>query len=269
MLASARLAWTQMAAVRWVGTIQAVESLLALIAAIVASWFAAELSISFRRRPRLHAEIWAMAFAAYAIATWALMFGLSLGWTSFSFRIFYFFGAIANIPLLAAGSIALANERAGRIAVRVVTLWVVFGFFATFLAPFAAALPAATVPEGSEVFDFMFAIDALSLPGPRWFAAISGALGSIVVVGLALVTVVRAWSTNRRLAQGNMLIVLGVLAPALGGSLTALGESAALTVSLLVGSTLLWFGYRMASGARVSHRSRDRAAPSVENQDAE
>ncbi len=210
-----------------------------------------------------------MAFAAYAVASWALAFGLAFGWTTFSFRSFYFFGAIANIPLLAAGSIALANERAGRVATRLVTLWVVLGFFATFFAPLKANLPTATVPEGSEVFDFTFAIDALTLPGPRWFAAISGAVGSIVVIGLASVTVVRVWSTNRRLARGNVLIVLGVVAPALGGSLTALGESAVLTVSLVVGSTLLWFGYRMASAARSSRSPGDDGAVPAQNHHAQ
>jgi hypothetical protein len=210
-----------------------------------------------------------MAFAAYAIASWALAFGLAFGWTTFSFRTFYFFGAIANIPLLAAGSIALANERAGRFATKVVTLWVVFGFFATFLAPFSGVLPTVAVPEGSEIFEFTFAIDALTLPGPRWFAAISGAVGSIVVIGLALVTVARVWSTNRRLARGNVLIVMGVIAPALGGSLTALGESAALTLSLVAGITLLWSGYRLASTARASRRPGDDTAVPAENENAQ
>jgi hypothetical protein len=223
---------------------------LAIIAAAIATWFAGELYVSWRRRRRLHAEIWSVAFAAYALATWALVAGLALGWTSFSFRTFYFFGAIANIPLLAAGSIALANERAGRIALRIVTLWIVFGFFATFLAPFVAGLPESGIPEGSEVFAFTFAIDALTLPGPRMFAAISGALGTIVVVALSSLTALRMWNANRRLAVGNLLIVGGMIAPALGGSLTALGESSALAVTLAIGITLLWWGYHMASGAR-------------------
>jgi len=233
-----------------------VDLTLSLIASGIASWFAIELYASWRLRPRLHAEIWMLAFAAYAVASWSLAFGLLLGWTSFTFRSFYFFGAIANIPLLAAGSVALANERAGRVAMRIVTLWLVFGFFATFLAPFVNPLPPSSIPEGSAVFDFTFAIEALNLPGPRLFAAISGAVGTLVVVGLALVTSIRSWSTNRRLAQGNILIIAGVAAPALGGSLTALGESAVLSVSLALGITLLWLGYRMASSARTSDRPR-------------
>lgn len=198
-----------------------------------------------------------MAFAAFAVASWALAYGLAFGWTSFTFRTFFFLGGIANVPLLAAGSLALVSERAGRIAVRVVLLWCVAGFFATFLSPFNMPLPSEAVPEGSEVFDFTFAIDALQLPGPRVFAAVSGAVGTLVVIGVALVSVVRSWTPNRRLANANLLIIAGILAPALGGSLTAIGDSSALAISLALGAVLLWLGYRKAVDAR---RLNDTAA---------
>jgi len=226
------------------------DVLLAVIGATIATAFAVQLFVTWRIRKRLHAEIWVVAFGAYAVATWSLAHGLAFGWTSISFRTFYFLGAIANISLLAVGSLALWRESAGRRALTPVSLWLVFGFFATFLAPFVTSLPVEGIPEGSEVFDFTFMIDALTLPGPRLFAAISGAIGTIVIVGFAAVSAVRAWRTNRRLAYGNLLIVGGVLAPAFGGSLTALGESSALAISLAVGITLLWFGYRWATTAR-------------------
>ncbi len=226
------------------------DVLLSIIGASVATWLAFELLRSWRKSRRLHAEIWAIAFGAYALATWSLAIGLGLGWTSFSFRSFYFLGAIANIALLAAGSIALHSAKWGRWAMNITALWLVFGFFATFLAPFAEALPASGVPEGSSAFDFTFALEALTLPGPRLFAAISGAVGSLIIIGLALVTVVRSWKSMRRLAYGNLLIVAGVLVPATGGSLTALGESAALSLTLTIGILLLWWGYKMASGSR-------------------
>jgi len=223
------------------------DVILAVIGAAIASTFAAQLYLTWRIRKRLHAEIWVVAFGAYAVATWSLAHGLALGWTSISFRTFYFLGAIANISLLAVGSLALWRESAGRRALTPLSLWLVFGFFATFLAPFVTSLPAEGIPEGGEVFDFTFMIDALTLPGPRLFAAVSGAIGTIVIIGFAAVSAVRAWRTNRRKAYGNLLIVGGVLAPAFGGSLTALGESSALAISLAVGITLLWFGYRWAT----------------------
>jgi len=191
-----------------------------------------------------------MAFGSYALAMWALAAGLGLGWTSFTFRSFYFFGAIANISLLAAGSIALHSVRVGEIAKKFVALWLVYGFFATFLATFSVSLPPTGIPEGSDVFEFTFSIEALTLPGPRLVAAISGGLATIVIVGLAVVTIVRSWSSLRRLAYGNVLIAVGTIIPALGGSLTALGESSALAVSLTLGIVLLAAGYRMAVSAR-------------------
>jgi len=227
-----------------------VDVILTIVGAFVASWLSVELYRSWRRRPRLHSEIWAAAFSSYAIAMWALAAGLGLGWTSFTFRSFYFFGAIANISLLAAGSIALRSEKAGEFAKKFVSLWLVFGFFATFLATFSISLPSAGIPEGSDVFEFTFTIETLVLPGPRLFAAISGAVATVVIVGLAVLTIVRSWSSLRRLAYGNLLIAIGTIVPALGGSLTALGESSALAVSLTLGIVLLAWGYRLSVSAR-------------------
>ncbi len=226
------------------------DVILAVIGAAIATAFAVQLFITWRARKRFHAEIWVVAFGAYAVATWSLAHGLAFGWTSISFRAFYFLGAIANISLLAVGSLALWRESAGRRALTPVSLWLVFGFFSTFLAPFVTSLPSERIPEGSEVFDFTFMIEAVTLPGPRLFAAVSGAVGSIVIILLAAISATRSWRTNRRLAYGNLLIVGGVLLPAFGGSLTALGESSALAVSLALGITLLWWGYRWASTAR-------------------
>jgi hypothetical protein len=226
------------------------DVLLSIVGASVATWLAIEVLRSWFRSRRLHAEIWAIAFGAYALATWALAVGLGLGWTSFNFRSFYFLGAIANIALLAAGSIALHSVTWGKRAMNFTALWLVFGFFATFLAPFTQMLPESGIPEGSEVFGFTFALEALTLPGPRMFAAISGAVGSIIIIVLAIITVARSWNSMRRLAYGNLLIVAGTLVPATGGSLTALGESAALSLTLTLGILLLWWGYTMASGSK-------------------
>ncbi len=97
----------------------------------------------------------------------------------------------------------------------------------------------------------MTEIDGAPVPSPRTFAAIAGGVGSLVVVGLAIRAIAMTRRTNRRVMWGNVLIVLGTLAPATGGSFTALGEGSGLAVSLLVGASLLWAGYRIASGQRL------------------
>ena len=217
------------------------ETLLVVVAAVVASGFAVELFVGWRRRPRTHALVWTLAMAAYALATWALVIGLSSGWSETSFKAFYFLGAIANILLLATGSVFLVvGDRAGRRFLVFALVWIGLGLALVVISPVSTPIATDGIPEGSELFG----------AGPRIIAAVSGAVGTIVLVGLALYSTVRFWGSNRRLGLGNILIVLGALAPALGGTLTGLGESSALAVSLLIGAVLLWAGYRVASGAR-------------------
>ncbi len=229
---------------------------LAVLAAAVATAFAVELARSAARRPRLHARVWAVAMGMYAVATWALVAGLTAGWTSAGFRVFYLFGAIANIPFLAAGSVALVvGERAGRRFALAVAGFVVLGAIAVVAAPLRSAVAAVGIPEGSELFAFGIEVGSATVPGPRVFAVIAGAVGTVVLIGFALVSAARAWLPNRRLAVGNLLIVGGALAPALGGSLTALGAGAGLALSLLVGAVLLYGGYRMAGAARIRSRA--------------
>ncbi|HHC08030.1 MAG TPA: hypothetical protein ENK55_04875 [Actinobacteria bacterium] len=241
------------------------ETFLALLAAVAATGFAAELFRSWRSRPRAHAGMWSLAMGAYALATWALFVGLAAGWSPAVFRTFYYLGAIVNIPFLAAGSVFLVvGPRAGRRFLTVAAVWALLGLGAVVVAPTAHRIEPGTLPEGSELFPFVVAVGGLSLPGPRLFAAVSGAVGTLVIVGLAAWSAVRFFSSNRRLALGNLLIVAGTLAPAVGGTSTALGEAGFFALSLLVGAVLLWSGYRVASSAPRSLTGRTEPVASAE-----
>jgi hypothetical protein len=193
----------------------------------------------------------------YAIATWALVVGLADGWTDTSFRIFYLLGAIANIPVLALGSIMLSSsEKVARRATVTVIAFLGIATWITMAAPAVGEISTIGIPEGSEVFEAgMTEIEGAPMPSPRTFAAIAGGVGSLVIIGLAIRAIVRTRRTNRRVMWGNLLIVLGTLSPATGGSLTALGEGGGLAVSLLLGAALLWAGYRIASGQGLTGRA--------------
>jgi uncharacterized membrane protein YfcA len=119
---------------------------------------------------------------------------------------------------------------------------------------FANPLPATGVPH--DVFAAGF--------GPRLFAIIGGATGSTILIILALVSALRFWKKNRGIVWGNLLIVGGTLAAASGGTGLALGESSAFAVSLLVAVTLIWAGYRVASGGRGSSRRNEEGALSAQ-----
>lgn len=230
-----------------------VDLMFAVPGALVASGFAIDLWVGHVRRPRPHAAAWAAGMSMFAAATWALVAGLAAGWTDTSFRVFFYFGAIANIPVLALGSVYLSlGARAGRRTRVIVIVFLAAGAWITMTAVPVAPFADTGVPEGSEVFELPVNEigGGVELPSPRLFAAIAGGVGSITIIALSAWSVLKTWGSVQRVALGNVLIILGVLAPATGGSLTALGEGAGLALSLLVGAVLLWLGYRVATGRR-------------------
>ena len=157
-------------------------------------------------------------------------------------------GAILNVPFLGIGSAYLVlGERAGRRLLEWFSLAGVFALFITFTAPFVAPLAEEGLPAGSDVFAD---IGTAGPTGPRFYALLFNVVGTILLVGLAGWSAVRFWRSNRRLVAGNLLIVLGGLFPAFGGSLFAVGETSGFALSLFFGAALLWAGFRVASSAR-------------------
>ena len=220
------------------------EVALALVAAVAASTFFLDLVRSYRSNPRPHTAAYMAGIGFFAVATWALFVGVSSGWTSASYRTFFLFGAIVNIPVLALGSMFLVvGKRAGH-----VMLLLMFPFFAialpmTIAQPFdKGSLPTGGVPSGRDLW--------LDVFGPRLWAAIGGGMGATILIVLAIVSVFRFWKKNRPMVWGNAAIVAGTLAAATGGTFLALGEAGGFAVSLLIAVTLIWLGYRIASGAR-------------------
>jgi len=217
------------------------DSALALLAALAATFFAGDLWLDYRRRPRPHIAAFATGMSMFAIATWAFFIGLTVGWSGSLYRTFYLFGAILNIPFLALGSMFLVvGKRSGHVMAIALGALTAISTTLTATVPFANPLPETGVPH--DIFASGF--------GPRLFAIIGGATGSTILIALALVSVFRFWTKNRNIVWGNLLIVAGTLAAASGGTGLALGESSAFALSLLAAVTLIWAGYRVASGGR-------------------
>jgi hypothetical protein len=236
--------WATQLHLAWLG----MDSLLALLAALAAAAFAADLWLDYRKRPRPHIAAYATGMSMFAVATLAFFIGLAAGWTGLVYRTFYLFGAVLNIPFLALGSMFLVvGKRSGHAMAIALGALTAISTTLTATVPFANPLPESGVPH--DVFATGF--------GPRLFAIIGGAVGSTILIVLALVSVFRFWRSNRRIVWGNLLIVAGTFAAASGGTGLALGESSAFAVSLLVAVTLIWAGYRVTSGGRRLTRSPD------------
>jgi MFS family permease len=221
-----------------------VETAVATAAALVALAFASSTFERWQARRRRHEAAWSVALLLFAVAAGALATGAQSGWSGPVFRVFYLFGAIVNVPVLALGTVyLLAGSRVGdRVALAVV----VFSAFAAGVvvtAPFTHAVPVNELAQGSRVFG----------PLPRILAAVGSAGGALVIFAGA------AWSgwrvrragagSTRRLVWSNGLIALGTLI--LGGSGTlnsVFGAMTAFAVTLLIGIVVIFAGFLVATG---------------------
>lgn len=220
------------------------STFLAFVAAIVATLFAIDLGRDALRARRPHTSAYAAGVVFFAIATWALVFGLTTGWTGASYRIFFLFGAVLNIPLLAVGSMFLViGRRAGHTSFIMTGAIAAMATTLTLTVPFVNPLPPGGIP--ADIFGAEIAF------GPRLFAVIAGALGGTTIVVLGIVSIFRFWRKNGPIIVGNLFIVAGTLAASAGGTnLVFLDDAGTFALSLLVAVLLIWVGYRVARGAR-------------------
>jgi hypothetical protein len=208
----------------------------------------------------------------FTIASASLWVAAVAGWTEPTFRVFYLFGAILNVPWLALGTVELLRgPKWGRPCTAALALLSAFAAGVMAVTPFVGPLVADELPEGSDVFG----------PLPRILAAVCSGGAALVIVAGALWS---AWRLARggrrvavdgrptvaagRLALGNVIIAAGTLVLAASGTLNArLGAETAFAVTLVTGISLLFVGFLVATSASApvptARTDRLRVAPSV------
>lgn len=198
------------------------------------------------RRPKPATAAWAVAFSLFAVATGAEVLGAASGWTPLLVRGYYLAGAVLVVGFLALGELYLLAPR------RTAT----FGPGAALLVSAVAA----AVVLGAPVDDARLAAegwDALERgPALKGLAIGLNAGGTVVLVGGALYSAWRFW--RRRIQRhrmiGCVLIAVGTLTVAAGGTLTRLGRDEYLYVAMATGVALIFAGYletRRPDPARV------------------
>lgn len=207
-------------------------------AAIVSAVFALLLARQWvaKRRPNLLA--WAIALTMFGAASVAPAVGMLSRWTPAWFRLYYLFGAIVNVPVLALGTIyLLASRRAGHIgSVVVVVASVVAAIVVSHARINVQPLQSGGIPKGSEVMPSMVRILA------RYYSFV----GFFIVVGGALRSASRLRGGNpdlRRLAAANVLIAAGTFVVALGSGFAFYGRGVPFSVGLLAGVSLMFWGF--------------------------
>ncbi len=234
---------------------QVLTTALAIAAALVALAFSASTFERWLVRRRPQDLSWSISLIMFFIGAGALGYGATAGWNGITFRVFYAFGAIVNVPFLAAGQLQLQLPR--RFANTIswtVSLFSALAVGVVMASPFTASVDGMDLPRGKDVFPI----------GPRLFAAFgSGVSAVIVFVGtiLGVIGVVRARdhmhpSVARRRAGGLGLLALGTATLSASGTLNArFGEMRAFSITLATGVVLLFVGF-LLTGSRPRPTTR-------------
>ncbi|HKP53385.1 MAG TPA: hypothetical protein VJ183_12135 [Chloroflexia bacterium] len=219
-----------------------VLTILPLSATVIAGAFAIVLLnryLATRRRP--HELMWGIAFLLFALGAGCQVFAdIGNGWTPTLARIYYLSGAILNVGFLGVGTLYLLfTRRIANIGFAAMVFLSVVSIYVLFTVPVDASR------LGEEAG--WRAVATLS-PAPRWLAAISNTLGTILVAGGAIWSGVVFW--RKRIMKGRMigvfLLALGTLVVALGGTvtgLTGLRNHDYLYISMAVGAVIMFSGY--------------------------
>lgn len=180
------------------------DVLLAFAAALLALRLAGALAARWRatRRPALAA--WAASIGCYAAASAALAWGAAHGWDGYAFRVYYLCGGLLTAPLLGAGSLLLQGRRW---AAPTALAWTGIAVGIVLAMPVHAGFGGAAIPVAQ---------DHLALFPARLAAIVGNSLGTLAVVGVAVLSF-------RRRPLGNALILAGVAVAAAGSAVAGLG----------------------------------------------
>src|SRR5918995_1732571 len=211
------------------------------VAAAASAAFAAAVLRQYAARGRPHQLAWGIALSMFAVVSLALTAGVVAGWTPFSFKLYYLFGAILNVPWLALGTVELlAGPSTRRVYVAGLAAFTVLSVVLVALARVAPAdLSGRLLPEGKEFLPVAV----------RVLAVLGNTVGTLVVVGGAVASglAMRSRRELRPRFEGTLLIALGVLLAASGGVFAFLASSDKLALGLALGASVMYLGFRRAS----------------------
>ena len=208
--------------------------LLPAITAVVAAAFALVVLRQYTGHHKTYQLMWATGFSMFAVAAFAGFLARSGATTETEYRVFYLFGAILNVAWLSLGTLyLLARRKWADLALVAVAVLSVLAAYAVVAVPVdltAAADSGRGFPNGSLA---------------RVLAGVGSGLGSIVLIGGALWS---AWiflqrRRNGRRALANVIIAVGVLIVAAGGTATFTGASGVLEAANLVGLSVIFAGF--------------------------
>ena len=209
-------------------------------------------------RRGLHLLLWGIGMVFYGVGGFCEGYYGALGWNAFIFRLWYLFGAILVAAWLGQGTIyLLAKRKWAHGLMLLLALGSVYGLIRVFGAELDPGLMTASVQTGSEMSG-----SAIVTPGVRTLTPFFNVYGTLTLVGGAAWSAWIFWRKRILLHRtiGNIIIAVGAILPALGGTFSRMGLSGALYVSEFLGAVLMFIGFLRATAPMGSSQSSEDAA---------
>ena len=206
----------------------------------------------YRQRGGLHLLLWAFGLLLYGIGTLCEVI-LGLTFSVLTVKIWYLTGAMLTAAWLGMGTVHLLIRKGN--TARVLT-WVLAGvsilaFLLVLLAPVTSTTYDVTRPVSEQYHDIFSRSGLIIL-----LTILLNIYGTLTLVGGAIYSAYLFWRKKILINRmfGNILIALGALSPAMGGSLLRAGLTDMLYLSELIGAILMFIGFLMATSGAPAAR---------------
>ena len=220
-----------------------VNTYLPLLSSLISFIFAIFVFKRYSVKKGNHLLLWGIGMVFYGIGGLTEgLFGLN-GWSTLGFKLWYLFGAILVAAWLGQGTIyLLAKKKTAKISM--IILLVLSILAAVYVFSYDISEPTVVMEELSG--KLVYPDDGFS---PRKTTPFFNIFGTLGLVGGAVYS---AWIFFRKRVflhrvLGNVLIALGGLFPAFGGSFSRLGIDGALYISEFIGAVLMFIGFWRAT----------------------
>jgi hypothetical protein len=235
-------------------------TLLPFVSVVVSTIFAVLVLRRYLMRRGPHLLLWGIGMVLYAIGGVCEASYGAFGWNPLLFRLWYLFGAILVAAWLGQGTVYLLARRSWANALMVILgLGSIYAAVRVFGAQLDPGLMTSSLHTGSELSGH-----AIVSSGVRTLTPFFNLYGTLTLVGGAVWSAWIFWRKRILLHRtiGNILIAVGALLPAFGGTFSRFGLSGALYWSELLGSVLMFAGFvRATTPMRVAQPAAEAGGP--------
>jgi hypothetical protein len=235
--------------------VEAINIILPFTSSLISFVFAFFVLKRYVARRGSHLLLWGIGMIFYGIGGFTEGYYGLFGWNPFIFRLWYLFGAILVAAWLGQGTVyLLARRRWAHTLMLILGIGSIYGAMRVFGAELDPSMMTTSLHTGSEMSGH-----AIITPGVRSLTPFFNIYGTVTLVGGAAYSALLFWRKRVLLHRtiGNLLIAVGAMLPAFGGTFSRMGISGALYISELLGAIIMFIGFWRAVTPMHASASRE------------